>query len=616
MKWNTFKSWLRDQTGLVFDLPSVTLDSGAVQPVLVEVEAATDRAHLTLRAGEYAGLLEVERQDEKTFSFRCTWTPVGTPADKLRAASVLRLCLPWDADTRAFVNGETFQEGIFSVGELPEHTHCRDFFTIYQKGMVSDGLTLTTKLPAKFASRLELDRSSADISLNAETTIPYSYEGPIVCQEWILALHTDSAVAFLNAAQRCAVDKHFEQPVGWSTWDYFFTSATQEDVKANADFIASDSVLREKIHYIALDDGWQQREGDWRSGIRYPDGLKTLVSYLRERGFEAGIWIAPTRLHNLCGTVMRRHDFLVRDEFGDPVADEDMYVLDPTHPDGEAFLRETFTYLADCGFTYYKLDFISNMLTCANRFYDTSAGPYDALRRLFTIVRETVPAGSHLAGCSLPYATGAGIADSRRTGWDIHNVWGHVKACVGTYIPQFAANGKIHRNDLDYLVVRGPDTSCDPQTNVLNPSAGANKANKPQGFVWRGGEDFSLTEARTWCTIMLMTGSSLFLGDHLPALEPAGLELLHITLREADFTAAVPVFDGNTIPAVWYKQESNKLYVFNFTDTEATFELDPVSLGLPGGRYIDPFTQDIWNADTGRIVLPAHGSACLHALSK
>ena len=41
------------------------------------------------------------------------------------------------------------------------------------------------------------------------------------------------------------------------------------------------------------------------------------------------------------------------DDYGDPVMDEDMFVLDPTHPDGEAFLRETFSYLAGCGFTFY-----------------------------------------------------------------------------------------------------------------------------------------------------------------------------------------------------------------------------------------------------------------------
>lgn len=566
---------------------------------------------LRTRLGEYDALFSVEEPEPGLFVFRGCLTPLGVPEDKVFRITTLSLDLPYDGAGRVLAMGPSFGEGVHPVTDLPERLQTRDFFACFHPDAPEEGLTLTAKLPAKFRSDITLERGAECLRVTASTEVPFSFEGEVQCQEWYLYTNRNPVRALEDAAERWGTREPFAQPIGWSTWDYYFTSATESDVKENVDLIAADPVLSQKVRYIALDDGWQQREGDWRSGIRYPSGLKALVEYIRDKGFEAGIWIAPTRLHNLCGTVMRRHGFLVRDDCGDPITDEDMYVLDPTHPDGEAFLRETFSYLAQCGFTFYKLDFISNMLSCAQRFYDKQAGPFDALRRLFTIVRETVPKGSHIMGCSLPYGTGPGVADSRRTGWDIHNVWGHVEACLGAYLPQFAANGRIYRSDLDYLVVRGPETSGDPQTNVLDPKAGFNRAN-PKPFAWRAGEDFSCREAKTWCAAMLMAGSSIFLGDALPKLNGRGLELVKKTLEAADFTAAVPVLDGERIPAVWHKRELGKLYVFNFSGETRTFRPEPDSLG----SWRDIFTGDCYAPLDGRllITLEAHDCVCLEAI--
>ena len=398
------------------------------------------------------------------------------------------------------------------------------------------------------------------------------------------------------------------------TWDYYFTSADENDVKENVEVILSDERLRKKVKYIALDDGWQQREGDWREGIRFPSGLKNLVSYVRERGFEAGIWIAPTRLHYLSGTVMRNYDFLIRNAIGDPIIDVDMYVLDPTHPSGEAFLRKTFTYLASCGFTFYKLDFISNMLKC-DFFYDKNAGPYDALRRLVKIVRECVPEGSHVMGCSMPYAIGAGVVDSRRTGLDIHNTWGHLKMCTYLFLGQFASGGKIFRSDIDYLVVRGKDTSDgDPMTNVLNAGTNKNRLNPTTDFRWRDGADFDYEEAKTWCSIVLMSGSSIFFGDNLAKLNEAGLELLRKTVENADFTAAKPHLPSDgALPEIWYKRDCGKLYVYNFSDDEKSFSFDTGALIGACNKLCDIFTNDEYTLDNCKlnVTLKPHASLTL-----
>lgn len=577
----------------------------------ISVEEDADGVSFKTDIPGYKAGFFVNQIDNGIFSYKAVFTPVGNPEDKAHKITTLKITAPYNNDTRMYIN-HPFKEGVCSIENIPEECRCRDFCSFFQADAPECAVSLTTKLPAKFRSDIKVEKGEDNFEISASTTIPYSYEGEIVCQEWILSVDMSFDTALIKNADRYASKNSFKNPIGWSTWDYYFTAATEDDVKENVDFIKNDNVLSKKVRYIALDDGWQQREGDWRSGIRYPSGLKSLVDYIRDNGFEAGIWIAPTRLHFLSGTVMRRNDFLVRDSYGDPVKDEDMFILDPTHPDGEKFLRETFTYLAECGFTFYKLDFISNILNLSERFYDKTAGPFDVLKKLFNLVREIVPAGSHIMGCSLPYGMGADVADSRRTGWDIHNTWGHIGVCTGAYIPQFAANNRIFRNDLDYLVVRGKDTTDDKMTNVINPSRGYNLAHPVDNFVWRNGEDFNYNEAKTWCTVMLMSGSSIFMGDCLPLLNGKGLELIKTTVSEADFIAATPVFDGEKIPAVWYKKEAGKLYIFNFEECEKTISANLSELGLLSGTYRDVFTGEEFVSD-GKIdvILPPHGSAFL-----
>lgn len=581
----------------------------------VKEVSSENKVSISFEIPYYKGEAVLSKLEENMYSVSAKLIPIGTPEDRVHKITTFNLSSEFDDTTRMYVYS-TYKgriAGVQRIADLPEICKCSNYNYFFSTQNPDNAFTLVSKIKAKFKSDIEINKTETSFSIDASTTIPYTFDGEIVCQEWIICVNMPADVALIKCADSFSNGRKFENPIGWSTWDYYFTSATEDDVKENVDFIAADEVLSKKVRYIALDDGWQQREGDWLSGCRYPSGLKSLVDYIKEKGYEAGIWVAPTRLHFLCGTVMRRYDFLVCDEYGDPIKDEDMYVLDPTHPDGEKFIRETFSYLADCGFTFYKLDFVSNIVRCASRFYDKTAGHYDVLKKLFDIVRETVPKGSHIMGCSLPYGADPDICDSKRTGLDIHNVWGHVKVCTAAAVPQFAANGKLYRNDLDYLVVRGKDTTNDKMTNVINDKLGYRKANPSNKFVWRGGEDFNFDEAKTWCTTLLMAGSSVFMGDCLPKLNEKGIDLIRKTALEADFIPATPIFNGEIIPSVWYKKELSKLYLINYTDENQQYHVNLKDIGLKSGTYTDVFSGNEYAIDGEfTVCLDAHSSLALN----
>ena len=573
------------------------------------VETTDGGARILVSLEEYTAEFIYRKVDTNVVSCKAVLTPKGKVKDSVREITAMRVFCLAEQDAPLIMNHFT-EVGIVERQKRNKKDFSENHLSLFPKNAADKAVTFTAGLPAKFYSRVEYEQRKNGVLFNVNTIIPYSYEGKIESETWFITVNKSPTEAWEWTAKRFATDRTFETPVGWSTWDYYFTSATENDVKENVDFIAADEILSKKIRYIALDDGWQQREGDWKSGARYPSGLKSLVQYINSKGFEAGIWIAPTRLHFLCGTVMRRNDFLVLDENGDPIMDEDMYVLDPTHPDGEKFLRETFAYLNDCGFRFYKLDFVSNMTKFAQRFYDKSAGHFDALNRLFTIARESVAKGSHIMGCSLPYGADVSLSDSRRTGIDIHNTFKHLKKCTEMALWQYASNERLYKNDLDYLLVRGKDTTTDSQTNVLNPNGGKYKAEPTETFRWRDGEDFSYTEAKCWCGVILMSGSSVFLGDKLPLLNGKGLDLIKKTLENADFHAAKPVLTGlEGLPEIWRKEQTGSVYVFNFGEEEKTYDLE-----LKNGTYRDIFDEKSYVVADGalRVSIAAHDCVCLY----
>lgn len=475
------------------------------------------------------------------------------------------------------------------------------FFSVFDNdGM---GITFMNALPSKFDSNIIYNNGEVIL----ETVIPYSYTGDTISEKFVISDKAPYTEALLYNAKKHKCKKSFEDVTGWGSWDYYFTSIDEDSVKENVDFIYNDETLREKIKYIAIDDGWQQREGDWKEGCRFSKGLKNTVDYIKEKGFLAGIWTAPTRLHCLSGTVMRRNSFLVRDELGDPIFDDVVnYVADPTHPEGERYIKEIYTYLKECGFDYYKIDFISNMLMC-DRFYDENAGPYDALRKLISIIRECVGEECHIMGCSLPYAFGGEGVDSRRTGLDIHNTWKHLVKCTEIYAPQFASHRTIYQNDLDYLVVRGKDTSFEEETNVFNPYAGRLKSEKTEEFRWRDGEDFTYEEAKMWCVTVLMSGSSVILSDRMTALNEKGLWLIKKTLEYADFVSAHPDVGSDALPSVWRKD--GWIYIFNYSNEEKEFSVNA------DGVYKEAFSEEKYETVKGLLKLRLKPHTCL-ALKK
>jgi hypothetical protein len=502
--------------------------------------------------------------------------------------------------------------GLFRVKELNGQTSRGSLFRGAFPNSRNPGIFLATRLPQKHKHFYNVEQKTPDsLHFSAVTQyLPSTGKGRNIVSEttWVSA-HFNLRTALDVYGTHLPRQENLQIPVGWSSWDYYFFSVTLADVIENMEALRSDPQLAEAVKYIVVDDGWQHLNGEWQPNYKFPGGLERLADEIRQRGFIPGIWTAPILVHANSTTALRHFDMLIKNEHGDPLPADvpGHYLLDPTHPGGREFLVELYTRLYRAGFRFFKADFVSSLLD-GQHFYDASKGPYEVIAELFHIIRQCITPDSHLMGCSLPEECGPGLADSHRTGIDIHNQWTHVEWAVQSLQLAGWQHDLLGINDPDFLIVRGQDTSTEAETNVLNP-----EAHNPNPPRWRRGPVFTLDEARTWGTLVSLSGGSVFLGDRITRLNDSGRDLLHRLVRPTGVPALPLDLGDDRLPSLWLADlgDEIRLGLINWSDTtrEIAFRFTDYQINPPAT------VRDFWSGDllpieqdTLIVRLPTHGS--------
>lgn len=175
-------------------------------------------------------------------------------------------------------------------------------------------------------------------------------------------------------------------PMGWNSWDCYGTSVREDEVKANADFMAA-NMARYGWEYIVVDIQWYEPEakaGGYRSNAflimdeysrlipapnRFPSsaggkGFKPLADYVHNLGLKFGIHImrgiprqAVRTNSALLGTDYRAAD--VADQESICRWNDDMFGLDMTKPGAQAYYDSIIALYASWEVDYIKCDDIN-----------------------------------------------------------------------------------------------------------------------------------------------------------------------------------------------------------------------------------------------------------------
>ncbi|MGD2252078.1 MAG: alpha-galactosidase [Anaerolineales bacterium] len=439
-----------------------------------------------------------------------------------------------------------------------------------------------------------------------------SFETDPACIQLVDLDSGDPLAPYLEAAAkenraRCNADV----PVGWCSWYQFFNKVTQEDVLANLDW-AQAHLERVPLRLIQIDDGFQAEVGDWfETNSKFSSGLKGIARRINEAGFQSGLWLAPFIVRPNAQLAADHPEWLLRDSRGRKVKagfiwNKFTHALDVTHPAVLDHVHKLVRMaVKEWGFEYLKFDFLYAGALPGERC-DSSLTRAQALRDALQVIREAAGEETMLLGCGCPIGSGIGIFDAMRIGADVAPSWR----------PSFKVIGPFIRGEPDLPAVRNAVRNA--ITRV--PMHRRWWVNDPDCLILRTGDtQLKAEEVQTLATVVALTGGSLLVSDHLPALDEERLRWLARLIPPLPHAArAIDWFDAQypsrlMMPLKGPAGEWHLVALINWTDRKQEAALDLSGFGIPtaGAFHSLDFWSHAYNKLEGSLPsifsIPAHG---------
>ena len=259
-----------------------------------------------------------------------------------------------------------------------------------------------------------------------------------------------------------------EGVAGWTSWYYYYTNISEYIILENLQAFHKRNI---PIQIFQIDDGWQNAVGDWLiSNRKFPHGMAWLSEQIHQRGYQAGLWLAPLICQKQSVLFRQHPDWLLKDAQGNLVKASYnalwkswMYVLDFYHPEVQTYLRKVFQQVFEVwGFDMVKLDFLYAVGVYPGT--DRTAGRivFDMMAFFREIAGDKI-----ILACGVPLAAAFGQVDFCRIGPDVHLAWemGLLKwlgsrervstiMALENAIHRHQINGKAFFNDPDVSILR------------------------------------------------------------------------------------------------------------------------------------------------------------------
>ena len=212
-----------------------------------------------------------------------------------------------------------------------------------------------------------------------------------------------------------------EKLAGYSSWYNRYqdidATAIRSDLKACGDMLQPGDLFQ-------IDDGWEPAVGDWLvpDVHKFPAGLKPLAESIHEKGFRAGLWLAPFVCQKGSEIYKNHRDWLLQVD-GRPwycgVNWGGFYSLDIDHPEVREYLRQVFRrVLTEWGFDLVKLDFLYGAAPFGNEPESRAARMIRAMDLLRELCGDKL-----ILGCGVPLMPAFGRVDYCRIGCDVGLDW-------------------------------------------------------------------------------------------------------------------------------------------------------------------------------------------------
>ncbi len=259
--------------------------------------------------------------------------------------------------------------------------------------------------------------------------------------------------------------------IGWTSWYNYYTNINENIVLENLDGFYYN---RLPIDYIQIDDGWQQKVGDWEPNGKFSKNLKDLTEDIHKRKYKAGLWIAPFIVEKNSYVYKHRKDWLVfkpgtnkllkagYNPLWSGFFSSAFYVLDIYHPEVQIYLRNTLKRATEkWQFDLLKLDFLYAVALVPRNGKTRAMIMNDAIKLL-----NAWKGKAKLLGCGVPLASAFGKLDYCRIGPDIGLYWDTRWMKKLKNLERISTMNAIH-NTLNRCFLNGLTFGNDPDVSIL-----------------------------------------------------------------------------------------------------------------------------------------------------
>jgi len=334
----------------------------------------------------------------------------------------------------------------------------------------------------RYQSRLHFD-IAGPLRIDIETLIDrVPYTGEIATEELVVFADDDVEAGLRRWATMVAEASPLPPRLpqkrlsGWCSWYNLYASLSEPVLLEHLDAAARfRDDTQAPFDIFLVDDGFTSEMGDWLDfKPQFPNGIKPVLDAAREKGFTPGLWIAPFMVGNRSRLYEAHPDWVVKSRAtGKPLApmtfygefrwhkrSEEYYVLDVTHPEAEAYIREVFrTWAKDWGCAYFKSDFMHLGSTYGPEeavWHEDGLSRIGIWMKMARLIREEIGDAQWLL-CGSPIWAPVGLVDAMRIGRDIGVSWkGHYSAesLLRDQTARNFASGILWQADPDCILLR------------------------------------------------------------------------------------------------------------------------------------------------------------------
>lgn len=365
-------------------------------------------------------------------------------------------------------------------------------------------------------------------------------------------------VLIINKSYDEAFDEYFaslnlrkskiEHMSGYTSWYNYFQKIDEKIILRDLDGLDN---VKDTVSIFQIDDGYETFVGDWLSvdEKKFPRGMKFIADRIHEKGYTAGIWIAPFSCQRVSVIAKEHPDWLIKDEKGKPMwgcfAWGGAYTLDMYNPEAADYIRNFFNViLNDWGYDMVKLDFLYSQAIYPRNGKSRGQIMCEAM----DFLRECVGEEKLILGCGVPLGPSFGVVDACRISCDVDLVYGgkfYNKLGVNREVPsaQNSMNNSIFRRHLNHRVF----------------------CNDPDVFFLRKNNlDFTDEQKFILGKVNNLFGDVLFVSDNAGDYGEKETELVRKFFKVNDSKIISAGFTGKDVISVIYIEDgSEKNFTFN-----------------------------------------------------